>query len=186
MHLKQAAARSSSDRLSGGLAESERVSWRLSRAVYTAVTSSSDLPPKSVSLKQLSAAAALVAEKLQLQLKKPQPMDLLEDAPIRGYLRLLWFLQTPDGQPWGQLALYCEGGYGAGREKGPGWFKSWVSITRTGESLPALSQSLVSQWEYPHDARAPAKHTRLRFVKWAQDLPANPLASSERKPGPRP
>ena len=131
-------------------------------------------PQKPVTAKQLNVAAALVAEKLNLRLKSPQPMDLMEDAPIRGYIRLIWALETPDGQPWGSLSLRCEGGYGAGRERGPGWFKSWADVSSEG-GYTVLGATLVSQWDYPNDPRASAKHTRIRFVEWANALEHNPI-----------
>lgn len=134
----------------------------------------------SVIAKKLNAAAALVAEKLNLRLKSPQPMDLMEDAPIRGYIRLNWALETPDGQAWGSLSLRCEGGYGAGREKGPGWFKSWVDVSREG-GFAVLGATLVDQWDYPNDPRASAKHTRIRFVEWANALKHNPIAPEEKR-----
>lgn len=146
-----------------------------------------DTPPKPVTRKQLSAAAALVAEKLNLQLKSPQPMNLMEDAPVTGYIRLVWVLETPDGQPWGSLSLRCEGGYGGYGQRGKkdsSWFKSWVDVSSEG-GYTVLGATLVEQWDYPNDPRASAKHTRIRFVEWANALKHNPMAPEEKR-APRP
>ncbi len=144
-------------------------------------------PQKPVTAKQLNVAAALVAEKLNLRLKSPQPMDLMEDAPIRGYIRLIWALETPDGQPWGSLSLRCEGGYGGYGQRGKkdsSWFKSWVDVSSEG-GYTVLGATLVEQWDYPNDPRASAKHTRIRFVEWANALKHNPIAPEEKR-APRP
>lgn len=136
--------------------------------------------PQAASLKQLNAAAATVAQKLGLRLTTPQALNLHEEAPIVGYLKLRWFLENAQGNPWGSLTLKCEGGYGAGRGKGPGWFKGSVEVLREGHGLPVLSEVLVSQWDYPNDGRASVKHTRLGMVAWAKALDvSNDMASSE-------
>lgn len=111
-----------------------------------------------------------MAQKLGLRLTTPQAQDLREEAPIVGYLKLRWFFETDQGHPWGHLTLKCEGGYGAGRGKGPGWFKGAVEVLREGQGLPVLSETLVSQWDYPNDGRASVKHTRLGMVAWAKSL----------------
>ena len=146
-------------------------------------------PPQAASLKQLNAAAATVAQKLGLRLTTPQAQDLREEAPIVGYLKLRWFFETAQGHPWGHLTLKCEGGYGAGRGKGPGWFKGAVEVLRDGQGLPLLSETLVSQWDYPNDGRASVKHTRLGLVAWAKNLDVSPetgLVASEPPSSKRP
>lgn len=120
--------------------------------------------------RNLDKAAAKVAGHLGLKLRDPSVHLLDADKPkIAGYFTMRWRLVDPHGVPWGVITLSCEGGYGAD-PTGTGWFKGYVDVRRLDDVPTNLGGTLVGQWDFPLQGRESAKHTRIRFIRWADEL----------------